>query len=70
MIPGSMRGLATAIASIALFAACSGGGAEVRQTFSSVSQGQELVDLKRALDQGAINQHEYDRLRAKVMRGN
>jgi len=55
-----------AAASLAL-AGCSGGGADVQQYVSTVSQGQELTDLKRALDEGAINQSEYDRLRQKVL---
>lgn len=42
------------------------GGTEVSQT--TVSKGQELTDLKKALDSGAINQKEYDRLRAEIMR--
>ncbi len=49
------------------FTGC-GGGAEVEQHISTVSKGKELEDLKRALDEGAINQKEYDGLREKVMR--
>jgi hypothetical protein len=60
--------LAAVLASALGVAACGGGGADVQQNISSVSQGQQLSDLKRALDEGAINQQEYDRLRAKIMR--
>jgi len=48
-------------------AACFGGGAEVQQNLTSVSQGQQLTDLKRALDEGAITQDEYDRLQRKIL---
>jgi hypothetical protein len=45
-----------------------GGGAEVEQHISTVSKGKELEDLKRALDEGAIDQREYESLREKVMK--
>jgi hypothetical protein len=45
-----------------------GGGAEVNQHVSSVSQGQELADLKKALDEGAITQDEYDKLQQKILK--
>jgi hypothetical protein len=48
--------------------ACGGGGADVHQYISTVSKGKELEDLKRALDAGAINQSEYSRLQAAIMR--
>ena len=44
---------------------CGGGGAEVVNT--NVSKGQELSDLKKALDTGAINQQEYEKLRKQVL---
>ncbi|MCK7498221.1 MAG: SHOCT domain-containing protein [Comamonadaceae bacterium] len=44
---------------------------EVRSEVTTVSQGQELIDLKKALDSGAITKDEYDRLRQKALqRGN
>jgi hypothetical protein len=61
--------LAAALAGTALvLAACHGGGADVQQHISTVSKGKELEDLKRALDAGAINQSEYSRLQAAIMR--
>lgn len=45
---------------------CGGGGADVRAT--TVSKGQELQDLKNAVDSGAISQDEYERLRSEVIR--
>lgn len=63
--------LAAAIAFAALAAGCGGGGAtSTTQTeVTTVSQGQQLMDLKKALDSGAISQQEYDRLREKVIQG-
>lgn len=55
----------------ALVAGCGGGGAEVRSEVTTVSQGQELMDLKKAYESGAITKDEYDRLRQKALqRGN
>jgi len=59
--------LAALLAAMAGLSGCGGGGAEVRATTTTVSQGQELQDLKKALDSGAINQQEYDRLRKKII---
>ena len=51
----------------ALLGGC-GGDTNVIQGTTSISKGQELTDLQRALNEGAITQSEYDSLRAKVMR--
>ena len=44
---------------------CFGGDTEVKQ--SSVSKGQELTDLKKAFDSGAISEREYERMRKQVI---
>jgi hypothetical protein len=59
--------LVLAFAAATTLAGC-GSSTEVQQT--SVSQGQELIDLKKAFDSGAINQKEYDRLREEIIRRN
>ncbi len=56
-----------AVSGVLLLAGC--GGTDVVQEVSSVSQGTELTDLKRALDAGAINQDEYERIRKRILRG-
>ena len=48
-------------------AACSGGGAEVKSEVKTTTTGQELTDLKKALDSGAITQEEYERERKKIL---
>ena len=35
---------------------------------TTISKGQELTDLQRALTEGAVTQAEYDSLRAKILR--
>ena len=34
---------------------------------NNISKGQELQDLKKALDNGAINQEEYDLMKEKII---
>ncbi len=48
-------------------AACGGGGAEVKSEVSTTTTGQQLIDLKKALDAGAINQQEYEKERKKIL---
>ena len=45
-----------------------GGGTDVKvQGTTTISKGQELSDLQRALKEGAITQSEYDGLRKKIL---
>jgi hypothetical protein len=48
-------------------AACGGGGAEVSSQVSTTTTGQQLMDLKKALDSGAMTQKEYDLERKKIL---
>lgn len=48
-------------------AACGGGGADVKSEVSTTTTGQQLMDLKKALDAGAINQQEYEKERKKIL---
>ena len=53
---------------LALLGGC-GGSTDVRvQGTTTISKGQELSDLQRALSDGAVTQSEYDSLRARIMR--
>ena len=54
-----------------LLTACGGGGARTTNEITSVTRGQELLDLKRAYDAGALNEREYQEQRRLILqRGN
>jgi hypothetical protein len=48
-------------------AACGGGGAEVKSEVTTTTVGQQLMDLKKALDSGAMTKEEYEKERKKVL---
>jgi len=50
--------------------ACGGGGAEVKSEVSTTTVGQQLIDLKKALDSGAMTQQEYEKERKKILERN
>jgi hypothetical protein len=62
-----------AIATMAVFplalVSCGGGGADADMSTEvrTTTVGQELTDLKKALDSGAINQTEYERQRQLIL---
>jgi hypothetical protein len=43
------------------------GGRKDGETFERPTQGQELIDLKRARDQGALSDAEYEDQRLKIL---
>jgi uncharacterized membrane protein len=49
-------------------AACSGGGAKTNIEARSTTTGQELSDLKKAYEQGAISKQEYEKEREKILK--
>jgi uncharacterized membrane protein len=51
---------------LVMLTACGGGTTQVQQ--QTETQGQELLDLKEALDQGAITQKEYDKAKARILK--
>jgi hypothetical protein len=60
--------LAAALVQLALLGACGGDTVVKVQGTTTISKGQELTDLQRALNEGALTQEEYDRVRAKLMK--
>lgn len=57
------------VAASLLLADCGGGGADVetKSTIRTTTIGQELMDLKKALDAGAITEDEYEDQREKIL---
>ncbi len=60
------RNWIAALAFSALTAAC-GGGAEVQHSVTTSTTGQQLLDLQKAYESGAISKEEYERERKKVL---
>ncbi|HKY02590.1 MAG TPA: hypothetical protein VJM53_08560 [Burkholderiales bacterium] len=54
------------LAGCLLLTAC-GGGAEVKTSTTTVSVGQQLIDLKKARDTGAMTQAEYDGAKSRLI---
>ena len=61
--------LLLALCGILLFGvtACGGGGADVRSEVTTTTVGQQLMDLKKALDSGAMTQQEYEQQRKIIL---
>ena len=58
---------ATALA-VALLSGC-GGDTDIKvQGSTTISKGQELTDLQRALNEGAIDQKDYDKLHEIILK--
>jgi hypothetical protein len=49
---------------------CGGGGARAAVEAKTTTKGQELLDLKKALDQGIITQKEYDKQKKQILKRN
>ena len=60
--------LPAAFLSLVALAGCGGDTYVKVQGTTTISKGQELSDLQRALAEGAVTQGEYDSLRGKIMR--
>jgi ABC-type glycerol-3-phosphate transport system substrate-binding protein len=48
-------------------AACGGGGAEVKSEVTTTTKGQQLMDLQKAYESGAITKEQYEREKQKVL---
>lgn len=49
-------------------AACGGGGAKTTTNVKTTTTGQELSDLKAALDAGAISPEDYEKKRKAILK--
>jgi hypothetical protein len=69
-IPTRVVALCVLLSSVILWSGCAwsiGGEKEGGTVVRETTKGQELIDLKRALDQGAVSQEEYDRERQVIL---
>lgn len=60
-----VRALAASVLAALVLAGC--GGTEVVQPNVNVSMGQQLIDLKKAKDAGALSESEYKSQKAKLI---
>ncbi len=63
-------GLIAAAALAAAVAGCGGGSADVKSVTTTTTTGQQLIDLKKALDAGAITPDQYEKEKARILKGN
>lgn len=63
-----MKIAVSAVVLCLLLGAC-GSSPDQNTVVSSTTTGQQLIDLKAALDQGVITQEEYDRKKKEILRG-
>lgn len=47
--------------------ACGGGGAKVKSEITTTTKGQQLMDIKKAMDDGAITQDEYNSEKKRIL---
>jgi hypothetical protein len=47
--------------------ACGGGGAKLQSEVTTTTTGQQLLDLQKAYEAGAISKEEYERERKKIL---
>lgn len=70
MVTQSSRSLPYFVAGLLVVVAlsgCGGGGADVKSEISTTTTGQQLIDLQKAYESGAISESEYQRERKKIL---
>jgi|SoimicMinimDraft_7_1059735.scaffolds.fasta_scaffold53263_1 hypothetical protein len=64
-----VRTLLAACLVCASIAACGGGGADVKSVVYTTTTGQQLIDLQKAFEAGAITKDQYDQQKARILKG-
>ena len=64
----NLKSWLAAVAAVACIGGCGTDQYVTVQGTTTISKGQELTDLQRALNEGAITQAEYDGLRDRILR--
>ena len=62
------KALAACAVVLFLIYGCRGGSANVKTTTSTVSIGQQLIDLKKAYDTGAMTQDQYKQAKSRIIK--
>ena len=60
--------IATVALTLVLGLASCGRGGKQTTTVTTTTTGQQLIDLQKALDDGAVTQKEYDRKRKEILK--
>ncbi len=61
---------ATLLIAAAILGGCCGGGSgtELKTTTITTTTGQQLLDLKKALDAGAIDEKQYEKMKDEIIK--
>jgi len=60
--------VALVLLAVILGGCCGGGRTEVPHVTKTTTLGQELTDLKKAYDSGAINEDQYEKMKQEIIR--
>jgi ABC-type glycerol-3-phosphate transport system substrate-binding protein len=66
------RGIITILMAMVLatgVAGCGGGGAKAQTELTTTTVGQQLLDLQKAYEAGAISKEEYEKEKQKILSG-
>lgn len=63
-----LRSCAVLIMAAAILGGCCGGGTtKVQSTTTTTTTGQQLIDLQKARDSGAITEEQYNKMRQEII---
>lgn len=60
--------LSSSLAACGCLGGGSGGDAKVQTTTKTTTMGQDLIDLKKAHDEGVLSDKEYEKAREKILK--
>ena len=63
----SFKSIATVLLSALLVCGCFGGGATVKTSTTTVSVGQQLIDLQNAYKSGSMTKDQYDKAKQQLI---
>jgi len=63
----SIKAIATLVLCALIVCGCFGGGASVKTTTTTVSVGQQLIDLQNAYQSGSMTQDQYQKAKKQLI---